>query len=86
MRRRSAAPVRENTDQIDREDAVFAEFEGQAKVSGTGQRDGGNRRLMIAALRYSDELWKIGGEWLFAERVLYFDWVEDRPMSFQQES
>src|SRR5712664_4150352 len=35
--------------------------------------DGGKRRLMIAALRYSDTLAKIGGAWLFGERRLYVD-------------
>ena len=38
----------------------------------------GKRRLMIAALRYSDQFVKIGGEWLFAERLLYVDWIEER--------
>src|SRR5216683_8144522 len=43
--------------------------------------DGGKRRLMIAALRYSDQFVKIDGAWLFAERLLYVDWVEERPLS-----
>jgi hypothetical protein len=43
--------------------------------------DGGKRRLMIAALRYSDQFVKIDGTWLFAERRLYVDWVEERPLS-----
>ena len=38
----------------------------------------GKRRLMIAALRYSDQFVKIDGEWLFAERLLYVDWIEER--------
>src|SRR6266403_28583 len=37
---------------------------------------GGNRRLMIAALRYLDTFVKIEGVWLFAERLLYVDWLE----------
>ena len=40
--------------------------------------DGGKRRLMIAALRYSDEFVKIDGAWLFAERLLYVDWIDER--------
>src|ERR1700756_4201646 len=36
--------------------------------------DGGKKRLMVAALRYSDAFKKIDGEWLFAERRLYVDW------------
>jgi ketosteroid isomerase-like protein len=36
------------------------------------------RRLMIAALRYSDQFVKIDGAWLFSERLLYVDWIEER--------
>jgi hypothetical protein len=43
--------------------------------------DGENRRLMIAALRYSDTFVKLDGEWLFAERKLYVDWLENRALS-----
>ena len=43
--------------------------------------DGGKRRLMIAALRYSDQFVKIDGAWLFAERLLYVDWLEERVLS-----
>jgi len=42
---------------------------------------GGKRRLMIAALRYSDEFVKVDGAWLFAERLLYVDWIEERALS-----
>jgi hypothetical protein len=42
--------------------------------------DGGKRRLMIAALRYSDEFVKINDAWLFSERVLYVDWIEERTL------
>jgi SnoaL-like domain len=38
------------------------------------------RRLMTAALRYSDTFVKIDGEWLFAERRLYVDWIEERTL------
>lgn len=43
--------------------------------------DGGKRRLMIAALRYSDQFVKTDGTWLFAERRLYVDWLEEHPLS-----
>ena len=43
--------------------------------------DGGKRRLMIAALRYSDRFVKIEGAWLFSERLLYVDWIEERALS-----
>jgi hypothetical protein len=39
------------------------------------------RRLMIAALRYYDTFMKVDGEWLFAERLLYVDWMEERELS-----
>ena len=42
---------------------------------------GDKRRLMLAALRYSDTFVKMQGAWLFAERRLYVDWTEERPMS-----
>jgi hypothetical protein len=42
--------------------------------------DGGKRSLMIAALRYSDQFVKIDGTWLFAERLLYVDWIEERAL------
>jgi hypothetical protein len=40
--------------------------------------DGGRRRLMIASLRFLDAFVKIDGAWLFAERRLYVDWIEER--------
>jgi ketosteroid isomerase-like protein len=43
--------------------------------------DGGKRRLMVASLRYLDALVKVDGAWLFAERRLYVDWLEERTLS-----
>jgi ketosteroid isomerase-like protein len=43
--------------------------------------DGENRSLMIAALRYGDTFVKQDGAWLFAERQLYVDWIEQRALS-----
>ena len=43
--------------------------------------DGGKRRLMIAALRYYDTFAKIDGAWLFAERLICVDWIEERAVS-----
>ena len=43
--------------------------------------DGTKRRLMIATLRYNDSFVKTNGEWLFAERLLYVDWIEERALS-----
>jgi hypothetical protein len=43
--------------------------------------DGGKRRLMVASLRYLDTFVKMEGAWLFAERLLYVDWLEERALS-----
>ena len=43
--------------------------------------DNGNRRLMLASLRYHDTFVKMDGTWLFAERLLYVDWLEERALS-----
>jgi SnoaL-like domain len=43
--------------------------------------DGEKRKLMVAALRYYDTFVKLDGSWLFAERLLYVDWIEERPLS-----
>ena len=43
--------------------------------------DGGKRRLMVASLRYLDTFVKMEGAWLFAERLLYVDWLEQRALS-----
>ena len=43
--------------------------------------DGGKRRLMVASLRYIDTFVKIDGAWLFSERRLYVDWMEERALS-----
>jgi SnoaL-like domain len=39
--------------------------------------DGERRRMMVAYLRYLDTFAKIDGAWLFAERLLYVDWLEE---------
>jgi ketosteroid isomerase-like protein len=43
--------------------------------------DGEKRRLMVASLRYLDTFVKIDRAWLFAERLLYVDWLEQRALS-----
>jgi hypothetical protein len=42
---------------------------------------GSARRLMIASLRYNDTFVKADGRWLFSERLLYVDWVDERSLS-----
>ena len=75
--------------------AATMHFVGQSTIltltpdKGTGEAyclahhltvDGGKRSLMIAALRYYDTFVKVDGAWLFAERLLYVDWIEERDL------
>jgi hypothetical protein len=90
--REALAPVFADLNQY----AATMHFVGQSTIlnltadRGTGEAyclahhltvDGAKRRLMIAALRYYDTLVKMDGAWLFAERKLYVDWLEDRVLS-----
>src|SRR5258708_31191772 len=43
--------------------------------------DDGKRRLMLASIRYLDTFVKMDGSWLFAERGLYVDWLEERALA-----
>lgn len=43
--------------------------------------EGTKRSLMIAALRYADTYVKRDGAWLYSERLLYVDWIEQRALS-----
>ena len=43
--------------------------------------EGEKRRMMVASLRYLDTFVKKDGAWLFAERVLYVDWLEERALA-----
>jgi hypothetical protein len=43
--------------------------------------DGDKRRLMVASIRYLDTFAKVDGTWLFSERLLYVDWVDERVLS-----
>ncbi len=68
-------------------------FNGQSTIALDGDRatgesyciahhlftDDGERKLMVAHLRYHDTFAKVDGTWLFAERNLYVDWTETRP-------
>jgi SnoaL-like domain len=42
--------------------------------------EGEKRRLMVAYLRYDDTFVKTDRGWLFAERLLYVDWIEERAL------
>jgi ketosteroid isomerase-like protein len=68
-------------------------FNGQSTITLGGDRatgesyciahhlftEDGDRKLMVAWLRYRDTFVKVDGTWLFAERNLYVDWTETRP-------
>ena len=68
-------------------------FNGQSTIALDGDRatgesyciahhlfaEDGERKLMVAWLRYGDTFVKLDGRWLFAERNLYVDWTETRP-------
>lgn len=43
--------------------------------------DGGKRRLMVASIRYLDTFVKLDDVWLFAERRLLVDWLDERALS-----
>jgi hypothetical protein len=43
--------------------------------------DDSKRRLMVASLRYLDTFVKTDGAWLFSERLLHVDWVDERALS-----
>jgi ketosteroid isomerase-like protein len=90
--REALAPVFADLNQY----AVTMHFVGQSTIfklnddSATGEvyciahhltLDGEKRRLMVAYLRYLDTFAKIDGAWLFAERLLYVDWLEERAFS-----
>ena len=78
-------------DDLNRYDATM-HFNGQSTIELTGDRatgesyciahhlftDSGERKLMVASLRYLDTFVKRDGAWLFAERRLYVDWTETR--------
>ena len=73
---------------------VTMHFNGQSTVALDGERAtgetyclahhvytaDGERRLMIAALRYQDTFAKAEGTWRFAERRLYVRWAETRTL------
>jgi len=90
--REALAPVFAELNQYD----ATTHFVGQSTIltltndRGTGEAyclahhvtvKGANRRLMLASLRYHDTFVKLDGVWLFAERLLYVDWVDERALS-----
>jgi ketosteroid isomerase-like protein len=41
----------------------------------------GATTLMVASIRYLDQFARVAGAWRFAERKLYVDWTETRPLN-----
>jgi hypothetical protein len=88
--RASLTPV---FDDLNRYEATM-HFNGQSTVtldgdSATGESytiahhvftEGGERKMMVAWLRYLDVFARIDGAWYFAERKLIVDWSETRPL------
>jgi SnoaL-like domain len=88
--RAELAPVFENLNVYE----ATTHFIGQSVISLDGDRgegetyclahhvlvDGESRSLTIASIRYLDAFLKSECVWLFAERRLYVDWTDTRPM------
>jgi SnoaL-like protein len=78
-------------DDLNRYEATM-HFNGQSTIALEGDRatgesyciahhlftDQGQRKLMVAWLRYGDTFVKVDGVWRFAERNLYVDWTETK--------
>jgi hypothetical protein len=77
---------------------VTTHFNGQSTVATDGDNatgesytiahhifnEDGNRKIMIASLRYLDTFTKIDQSWYFAERKLILDWSETRTLGQEQ--
>jgi hypothetical protein len=88
--REALTPVFDNLNTYE----VTMHFNGQSTVALDGDRArgetyclahhvfsaDGERKLMIAALRYQDTFAKADGTWRFAERRLYVRWAETRTL------
>jgi hypothetical protein len=89
--REAMMPVFENLNRYE----TTTHFNGQSTVtldgdSATGESytiahhvytEDGNRKIMVASLRYFDTFAKIDGRWYFAERKLILDWSETRSIT-----
>ena len=89
-RREELTPVFEALNQYE----VTMHFNGQNTVTLEGDRvtgeayciahhvfsEKGERKIMVAYLRYADTFVKQGGTWLFAERNLYLEFSDTRPL------
>ena len=94
--REALAPIFEDLNRYE----VTTHFNGQSTVTIDGNHasgesytiahhvyaEGGNRKIMIASLRYLDTFTKIDQSWYFAERKLILDWSETRRLGTEEES
>jgi SnoaL-like domain len=94
--RESLSPVFENLNTYE----VTMHFNGQSTVTIDGDcaagesytiaqhiyTEDGDRKIMIASLRYLDTFAKIDRSWYFAERNLILDWSETRRLGTDEES
>jgi SnoaL-like domain len=89
--REALTPVFDDLNQYE----ITTHFNGQSTVTLDGDRatgesytiahhlytEEGERKIMVASLRYLDTFAKIDGRWYFAERKLILDWSETRSMT-----
>lgn len=89
--RESLTPVFDDLNRYE----VTTHFNGQSTVTldvdcATGESytiahhvytEDGERKIMVASLRYLDTFARIDGRWYFAERELILDWSETRSIS-----
>src|SRR5437773_2648487 len=94
--REALTPVFEDLNRYE----VTTHFNGQSTVAIDGDRamgesytiahhvytEDGNRKIMIASLRYLDTFAKVDQGWYFAERDLILDWSETRSLDTDEES
>jgi len=66
--------------------AVHTELDRAEAADRLALREDGDRKIMIASLRYLDTFAKIDRSWYFAERNLILDWSETRPLGTDEES
>jgi len=89
--REGLAPVFENLNTY----VATMHFNGQSKIILSGDTatglaycfanhltiDGDEKKLMIAAINYSDEFIKIKDKWFFKKRDLKVKWIETKPLN-----
>jgi ketosteroid isomerase-like protein len=89
--RKELAPIFENLNTY----VATMHFNGQSKITLSGDTaigttycfahhltiDGDDKKLMVAAIRYSDDFIKINNRWFFKKRDLKVAWIETKPLN-----